>query len=100
MRLSERQQQLIHETVLRVCGPTASVWLFGSRTDDALQGGDIDLLVEVDPMPDEVFPSRRTRLSRELRRTLGQRKIDLLFAERGYPRTAFQRLVLQHAIPL
>ena len=46
MRLSPLQ---IHATVAataELAGPDALVRLFGSRLDDALRGGDIDLLVE------------------------------------------------------
>ena len=46
MRLSTSHQQIILDTVRKIAGAEASVVLFGSRTDDARRGGDIDLLIE------------------------------------------------------
>ena len=44
MRLTQSQQQITKATVDRIMGMDNSVWLFGSRVDDALRGGNIDLL--------------------------------------------------------
>lgn len=46
MRLSHRQQQLLRDTLRRRFGAGARLWLFGSRLDDQVRGGDVDLLVE------------------------------------------------------
>ena len=89
----------IREAVQAVCGDNGVAFLFGSRVDDAGRGGDIDLLVEVDPLEEDPFSSRRTRLSRELKRRLGDRKIDVLLLERGRP-TLFQRVVRPDAVAI
>jgi len=47
MRLSEQHRQAILRVVGETCGPRARGRLFGSRLDDALRGGDVDLLVEL-----------------------------------------------------
>lgn len=47
MRLTQEQRHLILAAVHALAGADARVRLFGSRTDDALRGGDIDLLVEL-----------------------------------------------------
>ncbi len=46
MSLSRPQIQVIVDATAELAGPDAQVRLFGSRLDDALHGGDIDLLVE------------------------------------------------------
>ena len=46
MRLT--QAQTIQNTVDRVLGVPNRIRLFGSRADDTVRGGDIDLLIETD----------------------------------------------------
>ena len=46
MRLSPSQIQAIVAATAELAGSDAQVRLFGSRLDDTLHGGDIDLLVE------------------------------------------------------
>ena len=51
MRLSPDQVQAIRQTAHRVLGAGAAIWLFGSRLDDRVKGGDVDLYVEAEPHP-------------------------------------------------
>ena len=44
MRLASREQSAIREAIHEAVGE-ASIYLFGSRVDEAAKGGDIDLLV-------------------------------------------------------
>jgi predicted nucleotidyltransferase len=44
VRLSDSEKKVIL-TAVRRFDPRARIFLFGSRTDDAKRGGDIDLLV-------------------------------------------------------
>jgi predicted nucleotidyltransferase len=46
MRLTSSQIETIRQTARPNFGAEASVWLFGSRVDDARRGGDVDLYVE------------------------------------------------------
>ena len=48
MRLREDAVDAIKRAVETRFGPSARVFLFGSRLDDTKSGGDIDLLVEHD----------------------------------------------------
>jgi predicted nucleotidyltransferase len=99
MRLSKRQQDSIRSVVAEVVGPRARVHLFGSRTDDAARGGDIDLLVVSDePVTD---PQRATlTLTARLQRRLGDQPIDVLLID---PETTMQPVhqeALRTGVPL
>ena len=61
-------------------GTENRVWLFGSRVDDELRGGDIDLFIETEA----VFPNRAKILCRlygALIYALGDRKLDVLLKD-------------------
>ena len=45
MRLSALENEIVHR-VLHKADPYGRIYLFGSRTDDAKKGGDIDLFFE------------------------------------------------------
>lgn len=47
MRLTPYARSVIRRTTAEVFGPRARVLLCGSRVDDSLRGGDIDLLVDL-----------------------------------------------------
>jgi predicted nucleotidyltransferase len=80
MRLTPSQEQITKSTVDHVLGTESRVWLFGSRVDDKLRGGDIDLLIETDA----VLPNRAKTLCRlhgALIYALGERKLDILLKD-------------------
>lgn len=80
MRLTQEQAQITKNTVARVLGAENRIWLFGSRADDELLGGDIDLLVETDAK----FPNRAKVLCDlygALIFALGDRKLDVLLKD-------------------
>lgn len=80
MRLTPDQEQVIKSTVDRVLEAESRVWLFGSRVDDELRGGDIDLLIETEA----AFPNRAKMLCRiygALIYALGDRKLDVLLKD-------------------
>lgn len=52
MRLTLEQAQTIRQHVHSHMGANARMWLFGSRVDDRRRGGDVDLYVEPDAVPD------------------------------------------------
>ena len=67
-----------------LAGADACVGLFGSRLDDSLQGGDIDLPVEcAHPVDRPVWLA--ARLTARLQRILGDRKIDVLVVDPSTP---------------
>ena len=76
MRLAPNQLQAIKE-VISASDPEAEIFLFGSRTDDAKRGGDIDLLI----MSTKIGFDERRRLKLKLLDRLGQQKIDIVVAK-------------------
>ena len=80
MRLTPAQIDTIQSTVHAVLGEGAQVTLFGSRVDDSLKGGDIDLLVELTaPVPNKT--QAIGQIYAMLIRQLGDRKIDILLSD-------------------
>jgi len=79
MRITPQERQVIREEAAQAFGEDAKVFLFGSRTDDAKRGGDIDLFIEVNNK--EGLHEKETKfLSRVKWRTEDQR-IDVVFNE-------------------
>jgi len=84
MRLTPEQTRAIVAAAAELAGADARVSLFGSRVNDALRGGDIDLLVEC-PRPVAQPVGLATRLTARLQRVLGDRKIDVLVIDPSTP---------------
>jgi uncharacterized protein len=86
MRLTEAERRDIALAAASVLPPGTRVSLFGSRVDDARRGGDVDLLVEMPApaSPDELV-RLRGRLTAQLYRRMGERRIDVLMCQRDQP---------------
>lgn len=82
MRLTVEQRRAIVEETARCFGPDARVRLFGSRTNDEVRGGDIDLHVEAEGTPGDLL-DRELKLYARLIRRLGERRIDIVVQRRG-----------------
>ncbi len=95
MRLSEYERTSIRDAVTNFI-PDAKILLYGSRTDDAKRGGDIDILILTDREVD-----MRTRLKMEARMwdKIGEQKIDVLI-EKPESLSLFGEIVLPQALPL
>lgn len=83
MRLTPETRRVIKELVLDIFGANATVRVFGSRTNDAARGGDIDLLVECSEQVKDRLKKTLT-LTARLQLRLGDQKIDVIVAD---PRT-------------
>ena len=77
MRLTADQIRSIVDATHELAGGDAQVRLFGSRLNDELLGGDIDLLVEC-PRPVAQPVWLAAQITARLQRALGDRKIDVL----------------------
>ena|SRR3989338_5652120 len=77
-----------------------SLYLFGSRTDDTLKGGDIDLLLRVPKEILENIKKLKLDIAREIKNNIGEQKIDILIIDQDPPKEAFHRLAIEGAVIL
>ncbi len=97
MRLTDKKQETIRRLAATHFGPDARVWLFGSRTDDRLHGGDVDLLIETSLDTPAAFDAR-LHFEAGLVLALGERKIDVLVRPFGRSLTPFEAEALRHGL--
>ena len=103
MRLSENEKQAIIKAVSDLIGNTqASLYLYGSRVDDKLKGGDIDLiLVMHDDNMAQRFALKNHQFSASIKKLIGNRKIDFSVKSKSAASSdAFWLFVLQNAVLL
>ena len=99
MRLGEHQVSAIKALARRLLGDDARVILFGSRSDDAQRGGDIDLLFET-PRPVGNRAVALGQLYAALIRELGDRKIDVLLSDPTTPDAPVLRIARETGVVL
>lgn len=99
MRLSERQRQVILSSVKETLGDGARVLLFGSRVDDNLKGGDIDLYVHLNEKVDRPALMIAT-LQAKMIGQLGEQKIDILLSAPNLIRQPIHEIAEQQGILL
>ena len=93
MRLKEEVKQVIINAV-KSLDPDAKVYLFGSRVDDNLKGGDIDLLVFSRKM---TYGDKLT-VKKKIFLALGEQKVDLLICKDASE--PFVRMELEKGVQL
>lgn len=99
MRITQEQTRIIRDEVRRNIGDDARVWLFGSRVDDALRGGDIDLLIEAgQPLKDRVATA--CRVASELQLRLGDQRIDVLLIDPATTPQPIHRIARETGVAL
>lgn len=79
MRLTDQQIQIIRQLAQQVAGSQSRVRVFGSRLDDAAQGGDLDLMLEL-PEPVDNPALIAAQMSARVSRALHGRKVDVLLS--------------------
>jgi hypothetical protein len=84
MRLTEDQRRIIMDEATLIFGEGITLRLFGSRVDDSVRGGDIDLHIEARGTPRELL-DRELRLRARLMRRLGERRIDIVVHDPHQP---------------
>ena len=79
MRLTDDQTQAIRQVVRQVAGSQSCVRVFGSRLDDAAQGGDLDLMLELaEPVDNPALMA--AQMSAQVSRIMHGRKVDVLLS--------------------
>jgi len=99
VRITEKQRNIIENTAFRHFGSEVRVYLFGSRARDDKKGGDIDLLLE-QVSDDDASTTKKISFLTDLKKSLGDRKIDVILKSPSTPDTEFLRIVDRTKIPL
>ena len=99
MRLTSEQIQAIRTDVAQVDGQGAQIWLFGSRVHDQARGGDVDLLLELDPPVDE--PAQlAARLSVRISRAMHGWKVDVVIKAPNLMHLPIHTIAMQEGVRL
>ena len=95
MRLTQEEQSVICKAIQDL-DPSARIYLFGSRVDDQLKGGDIDLLVISETLGFyDLLKLRRTILDQ-----IGWQQLDLLIKNRTELKEPFVQEAIESGIQL
>jgi predicted nucleotidyltransferase len=98
MRIDKNQIKIIKQSAEAYFGEHAMVYLFGSRVQDNLKGGDIDLLVSTDE--DKMTFKNKVLFLVDLKKHLGDQKIDVVFDKENKSNQYFLKSIKQKNIPL
>lgn len=98
MRLPAEYVDAIKLSAREAFGAGVVVRLFGSRIDDSLRGGDIDLHIETGPISDEA--SARALFEDNLFRRIEPQKVDVVITRRGQQPCGFERIAYRDGIIL
>jgi predicted nucleotidyltransferase len=100
MRLSENEIVIIKKLTVEIFGQGSKVYLFGSRVNDQLKGGDIDLFISNTEKYKLSLLSKVNFLA-ELKCIIGDQKIDVVMdTETTRSKRAFYSSVIENAIQL
>ncbi len=80
IRLTEEEIKAIKETTAEIFGKNAKVWIFGSRVNPELKGGDIDIYVEIPDYKETDLFKKKINFLIKLEEQIGEQKIDLIVA--------------------
>lgn len=72
MRLTTSQIACIREGAAKHFGSASHVWLFGSRVDDQLRGGDTDLYIEPETQDPASLVDAKLNFLSEMHRRMGE----------------------------
>ena len=99
MRLTPTEIEAIRTCAKAYFGNTASVRLFGSRTDDNRLGGDVDLHIEAETAEMAAL-SNEMAFSARLQEMIGDQRIDIVLRPPGYDPRPIDRIALETGVNL
>jgi predicted nucleotidyltransferase len=94
MRLTPAEIKEIQTCAKRHFGERAIVRLFGSRTDDARRGGDIDLHI-VTESAEHATLANELQFSQELKDRIGDQRIDVVVRGPSYKPRAIDEIAVE-----
>jgi len=103
MRISQSEiKQIISALAPFMEKQTAELYLYGSRTNDQLKGGDIDLLLLLDtPESAKNLLSQKHKILAQIKNLIGEQRIDLKIASKKQTKEdPFLQLIMPGAILL
>lgn len=99
MRLTDDQIQAIRQLAHQVAGSQSRVRVFGSRLDDAVRGGDLDLMLEV-PDPVENPALMAAQMAARVSRVMHGRKVDVLLCAPNLMRLPIHDIAFKEGVLL
>lgn len=76
LRLTDFEINQIKNIAKTVFGNDVKIWIFGSRTNPHLKGGDIDVYIEIEKVDDII--SKKLDFLVKLKDKIGEQKIDVI----------------------
>ncbi len=80
IRITEEELKAIKDTAKAVFGDNVKVWLFGSRVNPNLKGGDIDIYIEIPNYEETNVFNKKVKFLVQLEDKIGEQKIDVIIA--------------------
>ena len=93
MRLRKSEKESIVKAIKNI-DPESKIYLFGSRTNDSLKGGDIDLLIVSDKLTYDDKLAIKKRFFSEIE----EQKIDIIISQSGDE--PFVKMIFDQAVKL
>ena len=99
MRLTDGQIETIRKVSKQIAGADAKIRLFGSRLNDELQGGDLDLMLEVsEPVENPALLS--AQMAAKISRIMYGRKVDVILYAPNLMRLPIHDIALKEGVLL
>ncbi|MDX8403103.1 MAG: nucleotidyltransferase domain-containing protein [Mariprofundaceae bacterium] len=99
MRLNKGQLKVIVNAVTSHFDDGTRIYLFGSRLDDTLRGGDIDLFVDL-PTVDPEMVQHSCLAVADMQLAIGEQKIDIIIRHPASSDRAIFHEALNHGVLL